>query len=104
MVPGTGSALAFGKVDCSGKLVGLTLAGIAPGVPGLAVGLIEALGGTGNLPCWISAARCVTAAGKAGPAPRSCPAAAAAAGLPGGAGSDGRLITVLMTVVLWMLL
>jgi hypothetical protein len=97
-----GSALAFGRVDCSGKLVGLTLAGIAPGVPGFAVGLIEALCGTGNLPCWISAARCVTAAGNAGPAPAGCPAAAA--GLPGGTGSGGRLITVLMTVVLWMLL
>jgi hypothetical protein len=105
LAPGTGSALPFGKVDCCGKAVGLTLAGIAPGVPGLAVGLIEALGGTGNLPCWISEARCVTAAGNAGPAARSCPAAAAAAaGLPGGIGGAGRLITVLMITVLWMLL
>jgi len=38
-------------------------------VPGLAAGLIEALGGTGNLPCWISEAFCATEGGSAGPLP-----------------------------------
>jgi len=62
--------------------------------------LIAALAGGGNLPCWISEARCAVELGKAGPsvAPRP-PAAAMAAG-----DGAGLLITVLMTVVLWMLL
>jgi hypothetical protein len=81
---------------------------VAGGVPGLAVGCIVALGGIGALPCWIRAARCVTACGKAGPAGLARPATAGAR-LPGPApepvgGAGGRLITVLMTVVLWMLL
>jgi hypothetical protein len=41
----------------------------APGAPGRAPGLIEALGGTGNFPCWISEARCATAGGSPGAAP-----------------------------------
>lgn len=82
------------------------MAGVAPGVPSAALGLIEALGGVGNLPCWISEARCWTCVGKLGPSvvgpgvPVRGPAAAAIAA---GAGA-GLLITVLMTVVLWMLL
>jgi hypothetical protein len=63
--------------------------------------LIEALGGGGSLPCWINDARCSTWDGKLGPSEplRGPPAAATAAG-------DGErlLITVLMTVVLWILL
>lgn len=105
--PGTGSVLAFGSVIGCGSAVGATLAGTAPGVPGLAVNLIDALGGSGALPCWISAARWVAAAGRLGPGPACCPdaaAAAAAAGLPGGAAGGGWLMTLLMTVVLWMLL
>jgi hypothetical protein len=38
-------------------------------VPNLAAGLIEALGGTASLPCWISEALCATAGGSAGPVP-----------------------------------
>jgi len=72
------------------------LAGVVAALPAFAFTLIEALGGVGSLPCWISVARCETAAGSAGPtAPCWAPAAAAGAGL---------LMTVLMTVVLWMLL
>ena len=63
-------------------------------LPAFAFTLIEALGGVGSLPCWMSAARCETAAGSAGPAAPWAPAAAGA----------GLLMTVLMTVVLWMLL
>jgi hypothetical protein len=70
------------------------LAGVVAVLPAFAFTLIEALCGVGSLPCWISAARCETAAGSAGPA---APAPAAAAGA-------GLLMTVLMTVVLWMLL
>jgi hypothetical protein len=86
------------------------LAGVPGGVAGLAVGWIVALGGIGALPCWISAARCATACGTAAPAGLARPATAGAR-LPGpapaptpAAGAGGRLITVLMTVVLWMLL
>jgi len=92
-----------------GTLAGATLAGVAAGVPGRATGWIVALGGIGALPCWISAARCATACGTAGPAGLARPATAGArlpgpgAGpAPGGGGIGGRLITVLMTVVLWM--
>ena len=74
---------------------------MAPSAPVLATGLIAALGGTGALPCCISDARCATAGGSAGPGAPSR-AAAAAVGEP--AAAAGWLITVLMTVVLWMLL
>ena len=97
LAPGTGSALAFGN-PCP---CGAVLAEIAPVAPSLAVGLIEALGGIGSLPCWIRDARCATTGGRAGPGV-AARAAAAAVGDPGVAG--GWLITVLMTVVLWMLL
>jgi hypothetical protein len=62
--------------------------------------LIDALAGAGNLPCWISVARCAVEFGKAGPsvAPRP-PAASTAAG-----DGLGLLMTPFMTVVLWMLL
>jgi hypothetical protein len=76
------------------------LAGVTPGVPGLAVGLIDALGGTGSLPCWISEARCATAGGSDGP---GVPARAAAAAVGELGVAAGWLITVLITVVLWML-
>jgi hypothetical protein len=88
-------------------------------VPGLAAGLIEALGGTGIFPCWISVAFCATAGGSAGPAPAGvappCPgdtdgttpplALGRTLPAPGptGTGGGGRLMTLLMTVVLWML-
>jgi len=72
----------------------------------LSAGLIAALGGAGNLPCWISDARCLTEGGSAGVAALTgC--GLAAGGAPGattGAAGAGRLMTVLMTVVLWMLL
>jgi hypothetical protein len=84
--------------------------------------LIEALGGTGSFPCWISEAFCATAGGSDGPVPvcvtPPCPGAPLAAGDNDGAapplplgrtlpaprvtGGAGRLMTVLMTVVLWM--
>jgi hypothetical protein len=58
LAPGTGKALAFGRAWPAGSAFGATLAGTgtafwpgAPGVPGLAAGLTEALGGTGSLPC-----------------------------------------------------
>jgi hypothetical protein len=74
----------------------------------LTAGLIEALGGTGALPSWISDARFATAGGSAGlAAPGAAKAARPAApctGIaPGPGGGGGRLITLLMTVVLWML-
>jgi hypothetical protein len=93
--------LALGKPCPCGKALGAALAGIAPVAPSLAAGLIDALCGTGILPCWISDARCATAGGRAGPGVATR-VAAAAVGDPGAA--DGWLITVLMTVVLWMLL
>jgi hypothetical protein len=79
--------------------------------------LIEALGGIGSFPCWISEAFCATAAGSAGPAPPGatppCPGAALvpsapagtppAPGDPGATSAGGRLMTVLMMVVLWIL-
>ena len=117
--PGTGSVLAWGSLVCGaragpvcgamgGAAVGATAVGVAGGVPGLATGWIVALGGIGALPCWISAARCTTACGTAGPTGLARPAIAGAR-LPGpapaptaGAGAGGRLITVLITVVLWM--
>ena len=95
-----------------------------PGAPSLAAGLIEALGGTGIFPCWINEAFCATAGGNDGPAAVGvvtlpCPGAPLAAGdndgaapplalgrplpAPGATGGGGRLMTVLMTVVLWML-
>ena len=79
----------------------MTFAGVTPGVPGLAVALIDALGGGCNLPSWISEARCATLLGNVGPRVpvRGPPAAAMAAGV-----GAGLLMTVLMTVVLWMLL
>lgn len=57
--PVPGKAFCLGSV-CWGAVVVVgeaRLAGTAAGVPGLAVGLIEALGGGGNLPCCISEAR-----------------------------------------------
>ena len=118
-VPGTGSAFAFGKDwppwgENAGALAGCTAGAAVPVGPGLRAGLIAALGGTGALPCWIRLARCATDGGSAGLA-----APGAAMGIPplapGGTtapsprcpgakpGCGGRLITLLMTVVLWML-
>jgi hypothetical protein len=93
---------------------------LTPGLIAALAGLIDALGGTGALPCWISVARCATDGGSAGlalpgagagTAPGTPPllpgrtAAPAGAPCPGAkpCGGGGRLITVLMTVVLWML-
>lgn len=84
------------------------MAGAGAAIAGLTVGWIVALGGIGALPCWIRAARCATACGTAGPAGVARPATAGArlpgpsAGPAAGGGAGGRLITVLMTVVLWM--
>ena len=89
--PGIGNAFVLGN-SCRGAL-GARLAGATPGRN-------EALGGAGNLPCWINDARCATVFGSAGPsAPPRPPAAVTAAGE-----GAGLLMTVLMTVVLWMLL
>ena len=123
-VPGTGSAFAFGRGwPCgvtAGALAGSVLGaatplpGRTPPTPGLTnAGLIDALGGTGALPCWISVALCATeggsaavaAPGAATGAPPLAPSGAAAAPCPGTgpAPGGGRLITLLITVVLWML-
>ena len=75
-----GKAFCLGSV-CWGAAVAVgevRLAGTAPGVPGLAAGLIEALGGGGSLPCCISEARWATAGGNVGltaALPRGVPAA-----------------------------
>lgn len=45
LAPGTGSALALGSAA-----LGAMLAGVTPGVPGLAAALIDALGGACSLP------------------------------------------------------
>jgi hypothetical protein len=111
--PGTGSVLVCGSLvggAAGGVPVGATLAGVPGGIPGLAVGWTVALSGIGALPCWISAARCVAACGNIG-ATGLARSAIAGLRLPGPVpppaptgGAGGRLITVLMTVVLWMLL
>ena len=111
--PGTGKALALGKAS-GVTFVGNGLVDDAPppaplGVVTLTAGLIDALGGTGSFPCWISEALCATAGGRPGvaavggvpPAPGT-PLAAPAPG-PAGPGCGRWLITLLMTVVLWML-
>jgi len=119
-VPGTGNAFARGKGwPCgasAGALAGCTFGAAVPvGPAGLMAGLIEALGGTGALPCWISVARCATEGGNAGPAAPgaatgSPPLAPGGMAAPSGPrwpgakpGCGERLITLLMTVVLWML-
>ncbi|PPD04965.1 MAG: hypothetical protein CTY30_12270, partial [Methylocystis sp.] len=134
LVPGTGSALGLDKdwfgastlgafEGCVpfGVPVGLPGALGAPGAPGkpvLTAGLIDALGGTGALPCWIRVALCATAGGSTGVAP-PCPGAPATTGAgtaplglappfrpgtgPRGPGGGGRLMTLLMTALLWML-
>jgi len=105
LVPGTGSALAFGGAWPGGGALGDTFVGTgvggpafgpdgAPGVPGLAGGFIKALCGIGSFPCWISEAFCWAAAGSAGPTaagvtPPCCPAAALPAGDTGGAAALG---------------
>jgi hypothetical protein len=67
--PGTGSALGFGKFG-GFTVVDKDLPGVAPGAvgtpkaAGLIVGLIDALGGAGSFPCWMSEARCATEGGK----------------------------------------
>ena len=61
-MPGTGSALDFGSAS-GARFAGNGLAG---GAPGLIAGLIEALGGTGSFPCWMSVALCATEGGRAG--------------------------------------
>jgi hypothetical protein len=90
LVPGTGRALVFGSV-LGDMLVGNGLFGPAgtPGVPGFTAGLIEALGGTGSFPCWISVALCATEGGRAavaavgvGPPGPGAPFAAPACGAP----------------------
>ena len=123
LAPGTGSALVLGKGWVEGSALGAFGLPVCPaGAPGklaLAAGLTVALGGTGALPCWISVARCATAGGSVGVAPPPCLGATVAGGEPGrpmpvaagprsgtAAGEPhcgGLLMTLLMTVVLWML-
>lgn len=80
LVPGTGSELAFGNAWPCGSAFGAILAGGgafagaicptgAPALPAFAAGFIDALGGIGSLPCWISEAFCATAGGSAAVAP-----------------------------------
>jgi hypothetical protein len=109
LAPGTGNVLVFGgslNLPCpAGSAVGATVVGTTGAVvPVLAAGLFARLGGGGSLPCWISITRCWTFLG-------SCGAAlvvggdVAGVGAPGaGAAGAGWLMTLLMTVVLWMLL
>lgn len=71
-----GVAAAPGALDAPGALG-------APGAPstaGFTTGLIEALGGTGSLPCWIRVAFCATAGGRVGVAPPGAGAAATGGG------------------------
>jgi hypothetical protein len=130
LVPGIGSALGLGEawfgVSTPGAVAGCAPFGVLPGPPGafgapgkpvLTAGLIDALGGTGALPCWISVARCATAGGSTGVAPPRPGATTAGAGTaplgrppsltpgtgPGAPGGGGRLMTLLMTALLWML-
>jgi hypothetical protein len=126
LAPGTGSVLVFGKAWFEGSALGAFAGSVAFGAPALlppgtgaavkpvfTAGLIAALGGTGNLPCWISVAFCATEGGNVGVAP-PCPGPAVTAGAtevplalrpspPPATGGDGLLMTVLITVVLWML-
>ena len=122
LAPGTGSTLVLDKGwfggSAPGAFAGCVTFGLpacpAPGKPAFAAGLIAALGGTGALPCWINVALCATAGGSVGVAP-PCPGATGEPGRlialapsppPGpatGAAGCGLLITLLMTVVLWML-
>jgi hypothetical protein len=66
--PGTGSAFGFGRfcgfTVVDNDLPGVALGAAVPKAAGLIVGLIDALGGTGSFPCWISEARCATEGGK----------------------------------------
>jgi hypothetical protein len=101
--------LIFGKF-CGFSVVDSDLPGVAagkvvtPSAAGLIVGLIEALGGAGSFPCWISEARCATDGGKeAASADGAVPPVPASPVAAFGPGCRGRLITLLMTVVLWML-
>jgi hypothetical protein len=125
LAPGTGRALVLGRgwVDGSapgGAFTGCVAFGLpvcpagAPGKPALTAGLIVALGGTGALPCWISVALCATAGGNVGVAAPCLgatvpagngegPVALAPSPATGAAGCGGLLMTLLMTVVLWML-
>jgi hypothetical protein len=91
---------------CDGLTAFGRTSGAAPGPPGtwvLTAGLIEALGGSGALPCWIRDARCCTDGGSVAPAPAPAAPPAGAFEPPGPAGG-GWLMTLLITVVLWMLL
>jgi hypothetical protein len=74
LAPGTGRAFAFGSAS-GVTFAGKGLPGVAPGVPGLIAGLIEALGGTGSFPCWIREARCATEGGRDGVAAAGVPPA-----------------------------
>jgi hypothetical protein len=73
----------------------------------LTAGFIKALGGTGALPSRISDARRSTDGGSAGlaalGAAKAARPATPGAGIAPACGGGGRLITLLMTVVLWML-
>jgi hypothetical protein len=135
--PGTGSALAFGNgwvwdgafggrftgggafaaapplapgLPGAAGLPGAPGVPSAPGAPGFTAVLIEALGGAGSLPCWISVAFCATEGGSAGLAALGATTGMPAlvptwpAGDPGATGaSGGRLMTVSITLLLWML-
>src|SRR5450755_2388478 len=117
--PGTGKELVFcGSLvrPCpGGSAVGAIVAGIAGAVvPAFAAGLFARglfarglfarLGGSGSLPCWISITRCCTFLGSCGVTVVVC-GVAAGVGEPGaGAAGAGWLMTLLITVVLWMLL
>lgn len=112
-VPGTGSAWpAAGDAAVGVTAVGVVWTCITFIAPGFAVGLLTSAAWLG-FSCWFGLAwiccaccfttvgTCVIPLGRPGPFAAT---AAAAAALPAGSGAGGWLITVLMTVVLWMLL
>ena len=109
-VPGTGSECPAGGAVCGATAVGVTLTGFTCIAAGFAVGLLTNAAWLG-LSCWlglawIACAWSFTAPGT-GVSPPGRPGpfaatAAAAPALPAGNAAGGWLITVLMTVVLWM--
>ena len=102
---GTSRQLAVGPTSAIAMLVGTTVAGTTGAVvPAFAAGMFATLGGGGSLPCWISITRCCTFFGNCGAAVM-VGGGVVAVGAPGaGAAGAGWLMTLRMTVVLWMLL
>ena len=103
--PGTGRELVFGGSlvpPCPGGKAAGAIGTAGGGVADFATGLFATLGGTGNLPCWISVARCLTEGGSGGviAVTGGGLVGAGAPGAAAGAVGGGWLMTLLMTVVL----